>query len=199
MLDGMIDLENILETTLDCIKSMVNADTVVGSPIECPDGTVVIPISKVGVGYGILKNDISQDKFGKSEKNEKNEKTAMSILGIGAVNVRAIAFLVVGKDKVHLFPIGSPTDSILGDLQKIVNRVAKLFTKKPSNYELQVDEVRGGKRSTTEAVKGIKTINVEFTKEFDEKVIKTDIETDEIVETRTINEESQKDVNTEVN
>mgnify|MGYP002509394115 CR=1 FL=1 len=44
-------LNDIIQTSLDSIRSMVDSNTVLGSPITTANGTLVIPVSKVFVGF----------------------------------------------------------------------------------------------------------------------------------------------------
>ena len=52
-------IKNLMETTLESIKSSIDANTIVGDPIKT-DTTVVIPISKVTVGFGIGGGEYSK-------------------------------------------------------------------------------------------------------------------------------------------
>ena len=45
-------VEGILDTMLEKIKTMVDANSVIGKPISTPDGTTIIPISKLSYGFG---------------------------------------------------------------------------------------------------------------------------------------------------
>ena len=40
-------IEGMMNTTLEKIRQLVDVNTVVGDPISTPDGTVILPISKV--------------------------------------------------------------------------------------------------------------------------------------------------------
>lgn len=44
-------IEGLVRTSLDSIKEMVDVNTVVGDAVETPDGTVIIPISRVSFGF----------------------------------------------------------------------------------------------------------------------------------------------------
>ena len=44
-------MQDMIRTSLESIRTMIDANTVVGYPIETPAGTTIIPISKVSVGY----------------------------------------------------------------------------------------------------------------------------------------------------
>ena len=45
-------LPNMLETTIQKIRDMVDANTVVGQPITTSDGTTILPVSKISIGLG---------------------------------------------------------------------------------------------------------------------------------------------------
>ena len=44
-------IENLMTTTMDSIRDMVDVNTVVGEAIATPDGTTLIPISRVSFGF----------------------------------------------------------------------------------------------------------------------------------------------------
>ena len=43
-------LQDMIRTSLESIRAMVDANTVVGTPVNTPSGTTIIPSSKVSVG-----------------------------------------------------------------------------------------------------------------------------------------------------
>ena len=43
-------LQDIIKTSLESIRSMVDANTVIGNPINTESGTTIIPISKISIG-----------------------------------------------------------------------------------------------------------------------------------------------------
>ena len=44
-------VNNLLGVSMDKIKEMVDVNTVIGDPITAPDGTTVIPVSRVSYGF----------------------------------------------------------------------------------------------------------------------------------------------------
>ena len=44
-------ISGIIETSLEQIRNVVDANTIIGNPINTPGGTTVIPVSKVMVGF----------------------------------------------------------------------------------------------------------------------------------------------------
>ena len=44
-------LTDLMGTAMEKIRTMVDANTIVGNPINTPDGTLVLPISKISFGF----------------------------------------------------------------------------------------------------------------------------------------------------
>ena len=57
-------LQEIIAASLENIRSMVDANTVIGNPINTPQGTTIIPVSKVSLGFA----SGGLDYAGKSEE-----------------------------------------------------------------------------------------------------------------------------------
>lgn len=44
-------IQGLMTTAMESLKDMVEVNTIIGDPIESPDGSVIIPVSKVGFGF----------------------------------------------------------------------------------------------------------------------------------------------------
>ena len=53
MAENKHPIEGIMFTALQGLKEMIDVNTIVGDAITAPDGTVIIPISKVAIGFGV--------------------------------------------------------------------------------------------------------------------------------------------------
>ena len=84
-------LPNMMETTIQKIREMLDVNTVVGNPITTPDGVTIIPVSKVSVGFGGGGSDFA---------NKAGENPFGGGVG-GGVKVSPVCFLVV-KDGTAL-------------------------------------------------------------------------------------------------
>ncbi len=121
-------VQGVMDTAMSKIKEMVDVNTVVGDPINCADGTVVIPVSKVGFGFA----------SGGSDFPSKNNANVCFGGGSGAgVTITPIAFLVVSPDKgVSMLPISQPTfstiDKVIDSIPNYVDRIKDMFPKKES-------------------------------------------------------------------
>lgn len=63
-------IKNLIDSSLDNIRNMVDVNCVIGEPVTLPDNSVLIPISKVAVGfvsgggeYTDLNSKRNQDEF----------------------------------------------------------------------------------------------------------------------------------------
>lgn len=83
-------IEGLMKTTMESIREMVDVNTIVGDAVHTPDGTVIIPISKVTFGFA------AGGGSGKCAKNATpDDVTAGFGGGSGAgVSVRPVGFLV---------------------------------------------------------------------------------------------------------
>lgn len=130
-------LNDIIQTSLDNIKSMVDSNTVIGSPITTANGTLVIPVSKVFVGFASGGIDYRDKNAG--------EKAAANNFGGGGgtgLTVSPVGFLVVSPNgSVELLNVNEPTkekqdpiSQIVGLLERspdLIERLQAVFSKKP--------------------------------------------------------------------
>ncbi len=114
-------VEGLMDTTMDKIRQMVDVNTIIGEPVVCPDGTVIIPVSKVSYGFASggsdLPNKAQKDLFGG---------------GSGAgVSIQPMAFLVVnnGDVKVLNMQFDGATDRIVGMVPDAIDKITSLFKK----------------------------------------------------------------------
>ena len=94
-------LPNMLESTIQKIREMLDVNTVVGTPITTPDGVTIIPVSKVSVGFGGGGSDFA---------NKTGENPFGGGVG-GGVKVTPIAFLVVKDGAVRMLPVAAPANT----------------------------------------------------------------------------------------
>jgi sporulation protein YtfJ len=130
-------IEEIMKTTMENIKEMIDVNTIVGDAVETADGTVIIPISKVSFGFvaggGEYKNNM-QDKNANITQQEANKLPFAGGSGAG-ISLNPIAFLVVGQEKIKLLPVNFTTP-----IDRVVELIPQL-----------VEEIRGKKKQGNES------------------------------------------------
>ena len=105
-------LPNMLESTIQKIREMVDVNSVIGEPITTPDGVTIIPVSKVSVGFGGGGTDFANNKGGENPFGG----------GVGGgVNVTPICFLIVNKEgNVRMMPVPVPANTTADRLVEMV-------------------------------------------------------------------------------
>lgn len=130
-------IENLMQTTLENIKEMVDVNTVVGDAIEAGNGATIIPISRVSFGFVAGGGEYDT----KAARLESLPSDSPFAGGSGAgVSVQPVGFLVVGDDGVHMLPAQSITlmERALNCLPQLVDDVKSLF---PASGDKQQKDV----------------------------------------------------------
>lgn len=117
-------MQDIIRTSLESIRAMVDANTVVGKPIETPSGTTIIPISKVSVGYasGGLDSD---------EQNAGGARHPKFLGGGGTgLSVQPVCFLAVdAAGGVELLPLGGGEPDTVEQIADLIEKTPALITR----------------------------------------------------------------------
>lgn len=110
-------INEVLQNTMGKIREMVDANTVVGQPIETRDGVTLIPVSHLSFGFATGGSD-----FGKTPNVTKNFGG-----GAGAgVNVTPVAFLVIKDGNVRILPVTPPAKD---SSSRAVELIPEMFDK----------------------------------------------------------------------
>lgn len=113
---GEHPIQGLMKTAMESIKGMVDVNTVIGDAVEAPDGSVIIPVSRVGLGFAA----------GGSEFGVPKETELPFGGGSGAgVSVQPVGFLVVGKEAVRLLPVsqGAIFDRLVDLVPQLIDKV----------------------------------------------------------------------------
>lgn len=147
------NLSEIIRSSLDGIRTVADSSTVIGDPIETNNGTVIIPVSKVSVGFA----SGGVDYLPKSADKDGNQKrVSVPCFGGGGgtgIAVTPLCFLVVSADgNVEMLNITNPAtapvagtiDSISSFLDKapeVIGKIKALFGKKEPVSDLDDEEL----------------------------------------------------------
>jgi sporulation protein YtfJ len=106
---------------------MVDANTIIGSPITTADGITLIPISKVSFGFASGGSDIPSKEQQPSPKNTFGG-------GSGAgVHITPVAFLIVQGSSIRLLnvqpPASTTVDRIIELVPEVIDKVNDMFKK----------------------------------------------------------------------
>ncbi len=75
----MHPLEGFMSLTMDNLKQMIEVDTAIGKPIDTPDGSLIIPLSKVKFGFAAGGSEFN-GKGQSSDKQSDSESESEAII-----------------------------------------------------------------------------------------------------------------------
>ncbi|MBO5106278.1 MAG: GerW family sporulation protein [Clostridia bacterium] len=126
-------ISEIMETTMEKIKTMVDANTIIGDKIVVDDVTI-IPISKLSFGFASGATDFAG----------KNNGSQVFAGGGGAgASINPVGFLVVKNGDVSMLPIShieTATSKVIDMLPETFQKIKGLFKKKDTETNVNTAE-----------------------------------------------------------
>lgn len=127
-------INDMVASSLEGLKNIIDVDTVIGKPITSPDGSTIIPVSKVSFGYGSGGSDIPSkapsDMFG-------------GATGAG-VSIKPIAFLVLKADgDVRLLQFSDndgSSERLVNIIPQVIDKVSSFIGKDKKNNKENTEE-----------------------------------------------------------
>lgn len=117
-------VENLMRSTMENLRDMIDANTVIGEPIETKDGTCIIPVSKLSFGF------ISGGSEFTSSRNNPEENSYPFGGGSGSgVSLKPITFLVIKDDMVRIMPIeyDNTYDKLIDSVPQVLDTIKSLI------------------------------------------------------------------------
>ena len=106
-------LPNMLDSSIEKIKQMVDVNTVVGQPMTISEDLTISPVSTVSVGLC----GGGSDYVSKNENRQENPFGG----GIGAgVKVTPVAFLIIKDGNVRMIPVATPANTTVDRLVEML-------------------------------------------------------------------------------
>lgn len=129
-------IDNLMKTTMEHIKEMVDVNTIVGDAIESKDGSIIIPISRVSFGFAS-----GGSEFNSNCKEDRIKYPFGGGSGAG-VTVRPIAFLVIKNDSVKLLPVeyDNPIDKVIDSIPQLIETIKNLSKKSKTEVMHEKEE-----------------------------------------------------------
>ena len=116
------NVEGLMGVSVEKIRDLVDANTVVGTPIQMGDGITLIPVSKISYGFASGGSDLPS-------------KSSADLFGGGAgagINIVPVAFLTIKNGEINLLPVVSKPDSVdrlISLIPEAVNTITDLVKK----------------------------------------------------------------------
>ena len=107
------NIGNLMDITMQKIHEMVDANTVVGSPINTPDGITIIPVSRVSYAFASGGSDF-----------RVKEKPGFGGGNGAGVKIEPIGFLVVKEGNIRMVSITPPASNTI---DRVIEKAPELM------------------------------------------------------------------------
>ncbi len=118
-------LERLVETAMKKIHELADCETVVGKPIIA-DGTTIIPISKVSVGF----------TSGGSDLPTKGSKEMFGGGTAGGVSLQPLAFITITNGEVKLLQMSvnaSKENALINMIPDVIDKITDFINNRKSD------------------------------------------------------------------
>ncbi|WP_027409646.1 GerW family sporulation protein [Anoxybacteroides tepidamans] len=143
-------IQGLMTTAMENLKQMIDVNTIIGDPVETPDGSVILTVSKVGFGFAAGGSEFMVE----GKPNGANVASVNHVNGHsnaehpfgggsgGGVSITPIAFLVVNSSGVKLLHLDESThlyEKILDFAPQVIERIQNALKKNKENGERKDD------------------------------------------------------------
>ncbi len=125
-------IKSLMTTAMENLKEMIDVNTIIGDPVETPDGSVILTVSRVGFGFAAGGSEFQASG---GEEEGKNNLPFGGGSG-GGVSITPIAFLIVNGAGVKMLHLDENThlyEKLLELAPQAVDKVQQMFNNKNQN------------------------------------------------------------------
>lgn len=126
-------LPDMMGSSIAKIKEMIDANTVIGEPIQTSEGVTIIPVSKIKIGYAGGGSDFMPKSYPANKANAFGGGSGAS------VSVTPVAFLVIKGESVRLMPVAEPASSsferLVEMLPELIDQLKPVLKKKENDTQ----------------------------------------------------------------
>ena len=133
-------IQGLMKTAMENLKQMIDVNTIVGDPVETPDGSVILTVSKVGFGFAAGGSEFNSTS--KEENDGKGPKLPFGGGSGGGVSITPIAFLIVSSTGVKMLHLDESThlyEKILEAAPQAVEKIQGVFKRNKDSEQSKSD------------------------------------------------------------
>ncbi|RSD27729.1 GerW family sporulation protein [Mesobacillus subterraneus] len=136
-------IQGLMTTAMESLKEMIDVNTIIGDPVETPDGSVILTVSKVGFGFAAGGSEfvLEGSKGGSGGSGGEKSGGSQHPFGGGSgggVSITPIAFLIVSSRGVKMLHLDESThlyEKILDLAPQAVEKIQQMMSKKDQNSQ----------------------------------------------------------------
>jgi sporulation protein YtfJ len=129
-------IQGLMTTAMESLKEMIDVNTIIGDPVETPDGSVILTVSKVGFGFAAGGSEFKlEGSQGQGQDKGQGQSPSLPFGGGsgGGVSITPIAFLIVNSHGVKMLHLDESThlyEKILELAPQAIDKIQQMFSKK---------------------------------------------------------------------
>ncbi|MDP1421178.1 GerW family sporulation protein [Peribacillus simplex] len=133
-------IQGLMTTAMENLKEMIDVNTIIGDPVETPDGSVILTVSKVGFGFAAGGSEFMLDGDSSSSGQGQSKGQPFGGGSGGGVSITPIAFLIVNSNEVKMVHLDESThlyEKILDLAPQAVDKIQQMFNKNGNDNSSQ--------------------------------------------------------------
>lgn len=129
---GSDTINDLISSSMDKIKTIVDSSTIVGDKVQTEDGTTIIPISKVSVGYVVGGGEYAD----LSSRRVANH-FPMAGGSSGGMSVTPVGFLIESEGEIKFINVENKSlyQTVLNMFNALLSKVEKKENEESENQE----------------------------------------------------------------
>ena len=138
-------IQGLMAATMENLKKMVDVNTIIGDPVETPDGSVILTVSKVSFGFAAGGSEFKLDGDSSGGGQGQSKEHPFGGGSGGGVSITPIAFLIVnsnGMKMVHLDESTHLYEKILDLAPSAVDKIQQMFNQKGNNNSSRTNRIK---------------------------------------------------------
>ncbi|MCR5717985.1 MAG: sporulation protein YtfJ [Oscillospiraceae bacterium] len=122
-------INGFMGISMEKIRSLVDANTIIGNPISCGEGVTIIPVSTISVGFA----------SGGSDLPTRTQKEYFAGGAGGGMSVKPVSFIVVRNGEVEMQQLTMNADKsnvLIEKLPELIDKISEMLKKGKNAKEL---------------------------------------------------------------
>ena len=128
MAEKSVPVQELMASALGKMRDLVDSNTIIGSPINTQDGTVILPVSKISFGFVSGGTDFAS----------KTQKDLFGGAASSGASITPVGFLVIKEGSVRFMQVaeGNATiDRLINMMPEVVDRLEGFLASKTGKKE----------------------------------------------------------------
>ena len=85
-------IQGLMTTAMENLKEMIDVNTIIGDPVETPDGSVILTVSKVGFGFAAGGSEFGVEGQSSSGQGSDQKRVRLAAVVVAVFLLRQWLF-----------------------------------------------------------------------------------------------------------